>query len=482
MGQDILFLQHAERVEFVSDALGGKATSTLGKRIGQLVSYFRWCDKEGFEYFPVTREKSRGYIGDARQGHGAAGRVSGFIECLTFLHHVLGFDVDLSDLADPWLKGVQRQLQASRPPRRQARPLTCREVLILEEALANPSLVVQDRMACGVMLFAIYSRARASDLSSLCSLEIDPGDEPGTGYIEAATFKHKSRQTGNSTGLPLLLIAPMKGLGSRSWGADFVQVFEASGLPLSRFADGEGPLLPAPSPDNRCGSRGVTSSELGGWMCSILASPDALKPTSHSLKATMLSILVKWGCNPDTVLILGHQDSVWFIRTAGMCRRPLFESWSGACPTSEPAVFGLTVRDPGWSRDLLQLRLSVPACPRPCTLATSAPSRYPVWHQRPFVKSHLRHRTRPQAPRSLHQTRSTSLGDHQGHTLFGERGVLSIGTNGPRRCTCFRLGVRLSCVVASVLMIMLCTVAPSSRLLRSASSARPAVPSGRQRD
>ena len=301
MGQDILFLQHAERVEFVSDALGGKATSTLGKRIGQLVSYFRWCDKEGF-----TREKSRGYIGDARQGHGAAGRVSGFIECLTFIHHVLGFDVDLSDLADPWLKGVQRQLQASRPPRKQARPLTCREVLILEEALANPSLVVQDRVACGVMLFAIYSRARASDLSSLCSLEIDPGDEPGTGYIEAATFKHKSRQTGNSMGLPLLLIAPMKGLGSRSWGTDFVQVSEASGLPLSRFADAEGPLLPAPSPEGRWGSRGVTSSELGGWMCSILASPDALKRTSHSLKATMLSILVKWGCNPDTVLILGH--------------------------------------------------------------------------------------------------------------------------------------------------------------------------------
>ena len=49
--------------------------------------------------------------------------------------------------------------------------------------------------------FAIYSRARASDLASLCSLEVDPGDEPGTGYIEATTFKHKFRQTGNSMGL-----------------------------------------------------------------------------------------------------------------------------------------------------------------------------------------------------------------------------------------------------------------------------------------
>ena len=41
-------------------------------------------------------------------------------------------------------------------------------------------------------------------------------------------------------------------------------------------------------------------------MSSILASPDVTKPTSHSLKATMLSMLVKWGCNPDSVLILGH--------------------------------------------------------------------------------------------------------------------------------------------------------------------------------
>ena len=306
IGQDLVHLQHDERVVFVSDALGGKATNTLSKRIGQLVAYFRWCDREHLGYFPITREKSRGYIGEARQGQGAAGRVTGFVECLTFLYHVLGFDVDLADLEDPWLKGVQRQLQAARPPRKQARPLACREVLILEEALANPSLVLQDRMACGVMLFAIYSRARASDLASLCSLEVDPGAEPGTGYIEAATFKHKSRQAGNSMGLPLLLIAPMKGLGARSWGTDFVQVSEAAGLPLSRFTDGEGPLLPAPTPEGRWGSRGVTSSELGEWMSSILASPDATRPTSHSLKATMLSMLVKWGCNPDSVLILGH--------------------------------------------------------------------------------------------------------------------------------------------------------------------------------
>ena len=280
----------------------------------------------------------------------------------------------------------------------------------------------------------------------------------------------------------------MKGLGNRSWCTDFVQVSEASGLPLSRFTDGEGPLLPAPSPESRWGSRGVTSSELGEWMCSILASPDALKPTSHSLKATMLSILVKWGCNPDTVLILGHHAP----RQRGLSMVHTYGRDVQAAPIRELERCLSDVRTgrfrPDCSRSgmvtdsppVVSVSPTLPSAVHPGDIAAQQAPEW--WHQKLFVRFHLRHRTQTQAPRTLHQTRSIFSGGGQGHTILGEKGVLSIGTSGPRRCTCFRRGVRPSCVVASVLKIMLCTVAPSSRLLRSASSATPAVPSRRLRD
>ena len=94
VGQELLFLQPEERLAYMGQVLAIKATSTLSKRVGQVARYYRWCDVARLDYFPITRAKIHGC-------RGALGRVKGFLEVLTFMVHVLGFDIPLDEVSDP---------------------------------------------------------------------------------------------------------------------------------------------------------------------------------------------------------------------------------------------------------------------------------------------------------------------------------------------------------------------------------------------
>ena len=82
VGQELLFLQPEERLAYMGQVLGGKATSTLSKRVGQVARYYRWRDVARLDYFPITRAKVHGYVDAIREGRGALGRVKGFLEVL----------------------------------------------------------------------------------------------------------------------------------------------------------------------------------------------------------------------------------------------------------------------------------------------------------------------------------------------------------------------------------------------------------------
>ena len=132
------------------------------------------------------------------------------------------------------------------------------------------------------------------------SVTVNHGDEPGTGYLEMATYAHKMRRAGNAMGMPLLLIAPLKGVGQRSWGEDFIVL---GGGGVAPCPSGGGGRPPSPGP-NGPGATGRSRQQRWAGLLQCTGQPDV--PTSHSLKATMLSFLAKWGCKPDVSLILGH--------------------------------------------------------------------------------------------------------------------------------------------------------------------------------
>lgn len=125
----------------------------------------------------------------------------------------------------------------------------CISLLFLEDFLSDSKRALADRYAVGVFLIAVYARARFGDLKRTSRSivdEVEENQDGSLGYLELHSDSHKMRATENRLGAHLPLIAPVKGLGARAWGKDFVDVASQAGLDIRRWVPGR-PLLPAPT-------------------------------------------------------------------------------------------------------------------------------------------------------------------------------------------------------------------------------------------
>lgn len=266
-------------ISIVSDALGGKSTSTILKRVRFCARFIAWGDKHGYLVFPlrasIVVEFMRVLDKPSQQGE--------CMETVNFLIHVMGVDSQQNLARDPLLQG-------------------------LEEALAGHSLNKIDRYAVGVFLFQVYSRARVSDIRSITKFDVDMIGSQG--YLEARTTDHKNRRKGAGLGLSLCLVAPASGLGKKPWALSFLEAARDVGIELENGH--RGPLLPRLSFSHEWTNSAVSASETTSWLNRII---EALVPggcaeglTSHGMKATTLSWLAKGGWSEPTRLILGHHS------------------------------------------------------------------------------------------------------------------------------------------------------------------------------
>ncbi|CAE7488628.1 unnamed protein product [Symbiodinium microadriaticum] len=177
-------------ISIVSDALGGKSTSTILKRVRFCARFIAWGDKHGYLVFPlrasIVVEFMRVLDKPSQQGE--------CMETVNFLIHVMGVDSQQNLARDPLLQGLVRGAQFSERERKQSRVLSVKEIEALEEALAGHSLNKIDRYAVGVFLFQVYSRARVSDIRSITKFDVDMIGSQG--YLEARTTDHKNRRKG----------------------------------------------------------------------------------------------------------------------------------------------------------------------------------------------------------------------------------------------------------------------------------------------
>eukprot|EP00435_Cladocopium_sp_Y103_P024661 s285_g6.t1 len=314
MGIQICDSPYAERVQTISEILGGKSPATLSRRLSQMTRYVKWateCAKR--DPFPVSAELIKNYIRHLRNLESGHTAYKGFMEVLKFMKHVIGLDCDLTAFDSAWVSGIIRAAQQSRPLRKQSLTLNVKTLVFLESYLCDGSKALVDRYACGVFLFAVYARARFGDLRKISKVFVDTAlgvGETSLGFIEAHSESHKMRATGNRLGAHLPLIAPIKGLGQRAWGQDFLVVSQLAGLDLRDWIAGR-PFLPAPTQIGDWSDRAVTSSEVQKWICGILTNCPDFNPTGftpHGCKATTLLMLSRYGASPDDRLILGHHQ------------------------------------------------------------------------------------------------------------------------------------------------------------------------------
>ena len=132
---------------------------------------------------------------------------------------------------------------------------------------------LRDRYGVGVILFAIFARARFGDLRRLQGVlkEISDLDLKKTevGYLEARSTSHKMRSVGNRIGLPLPMIAPIKGFSKHVWGKVFCDVAESLGAPLNLIRDK--PMWRAPNLDGSLSERYISGRETSKWIKIILS-------------------------------------------------------------------------------------------------------------------------------------------------------------------------------------------------------------------
>ena len=299
----------------IRELCGSRSCNTVLKRTNNLWKYCMWHQKFFYQKAPLpfTPGDIAEYIWEAHQDGATYSALRSFTEAINFGHHILGLPIRTfgQPIIDSFTRGLLDKAAMNRPGRKQARPLTVKEVCHLEACLNDTSMNLFDRYAAGAFLFAIFGRCRWSDLKCVASFELDIANDNSTpcGFIGFSTFSHKTAAQVAKHGLPLPLVAPIWGMESPPWGLSWKAVADEAEIEFSETY--KGPVLPAPSKAGKWGMRSVTSSEATKWLNAILAKAGdvADRVTSHSLKCTALSWLAKAGANGEHRLVLGHHSS-----------------------------------------------------------------------------------------------------------------------------------------------------------------------------
>ena len=300
--------EHA-KVACVRQLFGGKALTTLEKRLRQVRHYLKWAHETGSEAFPIGNHQVRMYIKQLLKDNAPPSKVLGACEIVNFLAYVVGLPVAVTATRTPWVKGVMRQSRAEKGAPRQARALTTVEVALLESMLRNEEVHVQDRFAAGAILFMVYSRARYGDtkiVSQMIPDFVETSRSSTAGYLELTSYSHKMRRV--KAALPL--VAPALGVGHVAWGPVFIKVADLAGLPFSRLDGCRGALLPVPRGDSWC-KEPCSTGDAACWLRALLRKATGEEPpklSAHSMKSTTLAWCAKFGISRDDRLILGHHS------------------------------------------------------------------------------------------------------------------------------------------------------------------------------
>ena len=230
---------------------------------------------------------------------------SDLVECLRFCKYVFGLHGVDDVLQSRRILGLAAIMRSAKRVKNQAPPLSLQQVQRIHDILQSDP-VIENKVMAGSCLFAIYSRARWSDLR--CIDHIVLNTKNGEGTLEAFTREHKMSALGLRREQYLPLIAPAQGVCHGDWTDEFRVAYEQAGLNL--FAKPLGPLMRAP--DGRGGwcKRALTTEEAANWLRSFVQSLNPeVRVRSHSLKCTACVWSAQEGFDKETRAALSHHCS-----------------------------------------------------------------------------------------------------------------------------------------------------------------------------
>ena len=290
-----------EQAQVLVDIFYNKAPSTILKRCRSMSKMTNYFIDRGRQ-FPCGEPDIYEFLCVERGNGAPSSRLKGYIEALTFCHHVLGVVAFDDTTCSRRCQGVAA-LDLNHSVR-QADPLTVKQLEALHHILFNDD-ELWNRVFCGMLLFCAYARSRWSDAQHGEMLIEDVDSSGACAYLEVATGVHKTAKALQLKHQYLPLVAPCVGVVEGNWGEEWCNCRKKLGMhDLTVY-----PLMPAPDASQIPTVRPLSSTEAGSWMRDLLkidSSNKQFKVTSHSLKATCLSYAAKRGCSFEDRLSLGY--------------------------------------------------------------------------------------------------------------------------------------------------------------------------------
>eukprot|EP00435_Cladocopium_sp_Y103_P021672 s5678_g5.t1 len=285
----------------IADALAGKSVSTLRARASSLLAFGRWkksLDVQSF-IFPISEEQAYAYVRELRELNAPRTKPSRFVEAVSFAYHMLGAEVD-NAMNSPRVKGAVA-IPLVLPSKKC--PLTVAQVTCLER------LAFEDEGALGIFAgytcMILHMRLRWMD-GQFSQAEPFLDLFEGVGFLETELYHHKNagRQRHAKRLLPAACNIP--GLAGFDWASPWLQHRKQQGL----SARPGYPTMPAPLSGGGWALVPLEASQATAWLREVLQNVDpALRMDcigTHSLKATLLSMMSKAGCATDLRRLAGY--------------------------------------------------------------------------------------------------------------------------------------------------------------------------------
>ena len=295
-----------DSMNLLGDYLTGKAPATLLKRANSMVFLHTTLQQLGF-FWPLGEPEMYRIIKTLHSTGNRTSRLKSILEAVTFCR----YSFDISDLHP--ITVSKRCLGATGSDfankLNQASPLTVADIWHLHTCLDNGD--AWDRVFSGAALFCIYARARWSDFIHGNCIRVDVLESSGkVAYVDMEVQIHKTMQATANKFKFLELVASGSGIFGDDWVRGWIDALKNIGV--DPFSNQPGKtLMPAPAEDGTTLRRALESDEASVWLRLMLGenvkrSESTRQISSHSLKATILSMAAKRGLKHEDRLAMGH--------------------------------------------------------------------------------------------------------------------------------------------------------------------------------
>ena len=212
-------------------------------------------------------------------------------------------EIGLDILNDPQLVGKVKRMAICKPEVKQARPLLCTEVEQMERFVVT-STSVEDVYFVGCWLFALYARARWSDIRYIHKAQLDKSDVDGGvfGFFECTTKYVKTSTSVERKARFMPMVCPLVGITGVDWTKPWLAAMTSLGLNFDQVPVGS--LCRAIKSSGELTARHLTTSEVTDLLNHFFKTTDDNRLSSHSLKETTLSWSAKYGIDEDSYWVI----------------------------------------------------------------------------------------------------------------------------------------------------------------------------------